>query len=1100
MRNATRLITLATALLVCLCCPALAQTSGSISGEVRDEKQAVITAATVTMRNIQTNESRTAQTNSDGRYHFASVPVGDYEITVESTGFAKHQQSGITLALNQSAVVDVTLKPGAVQEVVNVVENASMLNTSTAEVGTRFDEKRLSELPLATTRSVYNIALSAPGVSQLNSGQSAFAGGTNFSSNGGRTRSNNFMIDGQDNNNFGVAGSTIPLNNPDAIQEVRLVTNQFSAEYGRNSSAVFNAIMRSGGNQYHGSGFWFHNDNALNACSNVQKAGANGFCNPNASDPLRRKAPFRIENQLGGTLGGPLHLPRFGEGGPALINGKDRTFFFFAIQRWWDRQLGIGQALNGAPTAAGKEIIRQAAGDLPQVRALLDFLPAAATPLNQTVRFVRNGQTFAVPVGSLTGSQSSTYDDWQTSIRIDHRFGDKHTLNGRYLYQDAGALGSIPGVAASQITPPGFSSIVPARTQGVNLQFTSVLTPKWINEVRAAFLRSASSTIALDPSSQTIPSIEVVELGLRGFNAGPTRTAIGLGVNLPQNQVRNTYQLQDNISYANGNHAWKFGVDIRRNQLHQLFKPTTRGLLEYASLDFLVKDLATRANINKDLPGTAQVLHNDWHDFFFYGQDEWRLRPNFTLTLGLRYENAGQPIGDLVDFNAPVLAAANNDPRFRLTPVPGRDNNNFQPRIGFNWNPRTRNNGVIGWFTGGDKLVLRGGYTRTHDYAYTNILLNIWSSFPFVAAVSSFPTIAATNLQGQQANVIANAFTTLQNPPFNPNTVNRTIVDGNFHMPVYDSLSFEVQREFTRDLVLRVGYVGTKGTGLFESVDANPTLIGCTVANAANNFCRSIPNQGPTRLRTNSGSSIYHSLQTSLEKRLSGGFSAGLHYTYSTFIDTMSEIFNVSSGEIAVAQDSYNRRADRARSSFDRPHRLAGNFVYELPYFREQKGMTGLVLGGWQLNSQFTLQSGSPFTPLNGSDPAIALASISSLVGNAIRPNLNTNLDLSGMSVEEILQAGGRSLFSTITAAQRVGNAGRNILRSDGINNIDFGILKNTRIGENQRLQLRADFFNFTNSRDFGIPDSTVTSANFLNQWGTDGGNRRIVVGVRYVF
>jgi hypothetical protein len=1090
---------LITVLLACLG-PALAQNSGSISGEVRDEKQAVITGATINVRNIQTNESRTAQTNADGRYHFANMPVGAYEITVESSGFARYQQSGITLALNQAAVVDVTMKPGALQEVVNVVENASMLNTSTPEVGTRFDEKRLSELPLATTRSVYNIALSAPGVSQLNSGQSAFAGGTNFSSNGGRTRSNNFMIDGQDNNNFGVAGSTIPLNNPDAIQEVRLVTNQFSAEYGRNSSAVFNAITRSGTNQYHGSGFWFHNDNALNACSNVQKAGANGFCNPNATDASHRKAPFRVENQLGGTVGGPLHFPRFGEGGPSYINGRDRTFFFFAIQRWWDRQLGVGQTLNGAPTAEGKAIIEQAAGDLPQVRALLDFLPAAATPLNQTVRFQRNGQTFIVPVGSLTGSQSSTYDDWQTSIRLDHRFTDNHTLNGRYLYQDSGALGSIPGVAASQITPPGFSSIVPARTQGVNLQFTSVLSPKWINELRGAFLRSANATIALDPRSELIPSIEVVELGLSGFNAGPTRTAIGLGVNLPQNQTRNTFQLQDNVSYTNGNHAWKFGADIRRNQLHQLFKPTTRGLLEYASLDFLVKDLATRANINKDLPGTARVLHSDWHDFFFFGQDEWRIRSNFTLTLGLRYENAGQPIGDLVDYNQPVLELANNDPRFVLTPIPGRDNNNFQPRLGFNWNPQTRSSGFMGRLTGGDKLVVRGGYTRTHDYAYTNILLNIWSSFPFVAAVSSFTTVPANNLAGQTVNVIANAFSVLHNPSFDPNTVNRTIVDGDFHMPVYDSYSLEIQREFTRDLVLRVGYVGTRGTGLFESVDANPTLVGCTTATAANNFCRSIPNQGPTRLRTNSGSSIYHSLQTSLEKRLSSGFSAGLHYTYSSFIDTMSEIFNVSSGEIAVAQDSYNRRADRARSSFDRPHRVAGNFVYELPWFREQKGMSGLVLGGWQLNSQFSLQSGSPFTPLNGSDPAIALASISSLVGNAIRPNVNTSLDLSSMSVEEILQAGGRSLFSTITTAQRVGNAGRNILRSDGINNIDFGILKNTRLGENQRLQLRADFFNFTNSRDFGIPNSIVTSANFLNQWGTDGGNRRIIVGVRYVF
>jgi hypothetical protein len=1104
MIKATRTLILLAAVVVLFCCPALAQTSGSISGEVKDEKQAVITGATVTLRNVLTNETRTAQTNADGRYHFAGVPVGPYELTVESTGFAKYQQTGITLALNQSAVVDVTMKPGAVQEVVNVVENASMLNTSSAEVGTRFDEKRLSELPLATTRSVYNIALSAPGVSQINSGQAQFAGGTNFSANGGRTRSNNFLIDGQDNNNYGVGGSTIPLNNPDAIQEVRLVTNQFSAEYGRNSSAVFNAIMRSGTNQYHGSAFWFHNDNALNACSNTQKAGANGFCNPNATDPSRRKAPFRIENQLGGTIGGPLHLPRFGEGGPSYINGRDRTFFFFSVQRWWDRQLGIGSTLNGAPTAAGKAIIQQAAGDLPQVRALLDFLPAAQTPINRTASFVRNGQTFVVPLGALTGAQSSTYDDWQTSIRIDHRFGANHTLSGRYLYQDSGAAGSIPNVAASQITPPGFSSIVPARTQGVNIQFTSVLSPRWINEARAAFLRSANATLALDPRSELIPSLEIVELGLRGFNAGPTRTAIGLGVNLPQSQVRNTYQLQDNISYTNGNHSWKFGADIRRNQLHQLFKPTTRGLLEYASLDFLVKDLATRANINKDLPGTARVLHNDWHDFFFYGQDEWKVRPNFTLTLGLRYENPGQPIQDLVDFNQPVLAAFNNDPRFVLQPVPGRDNNNWQPRFGFNWNPQTRSSGAIGWLTGGDKLVVRGGFTRTHDYAFTNIALNIWSSFPFVAAVSAFPTIQATPLptattpNPAPVSVISNAFTALLNPPFNPSTVNRTIVDENFHMPVYDSFSFEIQREFTRDLVFRVGYVGTKGTGLFESVDANPVKIGCTPPTSAG--CRTNSNQGPTRLRTNSGSSIYHSLQTSLEKRLTRGFSAGLHYTYSSFIDTMSEIFNVSSGEIAVAQDSYNRRADRGRSSFDRPHRVAGNFVYELPYFRDQKGFAGLVLGGWQFNSQFSLQSGSPFTPLNGADPAATLASISSLVGNAIRPNLNTTLDLSSMSVEEIVAAGGRSLFTQITAAQRVGNVGRNTLRSDGINNIDFGILKNTRIGENQRLQIRADFFNFTNSRDYGIPDSAVNSSNFLNQWGTDGGNRRIIVGLRYVF
>jgi hypothetical protein len=238
----------------------------------------------------------------------------------------------------------------------------------------------------------------------------------------------------------------------------------------------------------------------------------------------------------------------------------------------------------------------------------------------------------------------------------------------------------------------------------------------------------------------------------------------------------------------------------------------------------------------------------------------------------------------------------------------------------------------------------------------------------------------------------------------------------------------------------------------------------------------------------------------SFDKRLSRGFSAGLHYTWSSFIDDASEIFNPSGAEVAVSQDSFCRACDRGRSTFDRPHRITGNFVYEIPWFQEQRGFVGHLIGGWQINSLFTLQSGAPFTPLLGSDPTGALSGIDGLVGNAIRPNVNTTLDVSNMTVEELLRAGGRSLFSTLRTGQRVGDAGRNILRADGINNIDFGIVKNTRIGENTRLQLRADFYNLTNTRDFGIPEGRINSTNFLNQWGTNGGNRRIIVGIRYVF
>jgi len=251
------------------------------------------------------------------------------------------------------------------------------------------------------------------------------------------------------------------------------------------------------------------------------------------------------------------------------------------------------------------------------------------------------------------------------------------------------------------------------------------------------------------------------------------------------------------------------------------------------------------------------------------------------------------------------------------------------------------------------------------------------------------------------------------------------------------------------------------------------------------------PNLGIINLYTNAASSTYDALQASLTKRLSRNFSAGLHYTWSTFRDDMTDVLPASTSESNRSQDPFDRRADRGRSGYDRPHRLTGNFVYELPFYQHQTGSMGKLFGGWQLNSFFTFQSGAPFTVSLGSDPN----------GNPIRPNLNSNLDLSSMTISEILAAGGANLFRGLDPGQRVGNAGRNILRSDGLNQVDFGIIKNTRLSENVRLQFRVDMFNSLNSRNFGIPNGVITSgANFLNQWATNGGNRRIVVGARLAF
>ncbi len=1110
------------------------QAFGTISGRVTDQKDSVIANAGVTARSVDTNISRRVQTDDQGRYRFENLPIGPYEITVEYSGFAKHVQTGITLAVNQTAVVDVTLQPGGVQEVVNVVENASLINTTTAEVGVRFDSRRVSELPLAPNRNVFNVALSAPGVSQLGSGQSQFSQGIQYSANGGRTRSNNFMIDGQDINDPSISGGQQSINNPDIVQEVRLITNQFLAEYGRNSGSVLNIVTKAGSNEYHGTLFWFHNGNALNACNNLNKSG--GFCRKRGEPGfVSEKAPFRVENQIGFTIGGPLHLPRVGEGGPTFVSGRDRTFFFGSYQRWSDRQLGSGFTLVGAPTEAGRQVLQSAAGNRPQVAALLAHLPPAQDSSGPVRTFTIGTQTFMVPTGNLTGAASSFFDDHQASFRVDHRFSDSNSLSGRYLYDDGDSGGN------GQVTPSGLTTKNVFRTQAVNLTLTTVINPNLINEARAAWSRLATTTSSDDPRSESIPSIEIAELGLQGFNAAANRTGIGLAVNLPQFRNNNTYQVQDTISVTSGSHAMKFGADLRRMQVKSFFVPTIRGRLSYSTLQNFINDVAnTAAQVNRPLPGGQEIQYYYWWDMYFFGQDEWKIRPNFTLTYGLRYELPGNNFDDLVPVNDRIVAANGNDARFRFTPVPKRDTNNWQPRIGFNWNPRTESSGILGRFTGGDRLVVRGGYARTHDSNFININLNIASAFPFIAAI---------NLPAAGAFA---AIPTAQPVGLNPATFARTIVAEDFHSPTYDQFSLEVQRELSRDMVLRIGYVGTRGRDLFQTIDGNPrrptnniffadsrfTLEASPERTAAllpgspNNPCRvNVVNPanctlGLIRLRANGSESDYHSMQVSLDKRLSRGFSAGVHYTWSSFIDTASEIFNPSGGEVAVSQNSFDRESDRARSSYDRPHRISGNFVYELPWYRDQRGAVGHLLGGWQFNGFLTFQSGAPFTPLNGADPTGALNGIDGLVGNAIRANVITSLNVSGMTVQELfalrgpVTSRGNNLFRALqctgpaapdsTASQprflpsatceRFGNAGRNILRADGIGNLDFGIIKNTRLAENVRVQFRADMFNATNTRNFGIPTASVISGGFLNQWTTNGGNRRIVLGARLVF
>lgn len=1069
-------------------------TSGSLTVVATDPTGAVISDASITVRHVETNITRTAQTNADGRAYFPVAPVGAYEVTFEKTGFAKVTRSGVTVALNQNAVVSQDLKPAGTDEVVTVTEDAPLVNTTNSEVGVRFDTDRLQDLPTSGLgalgggfRDVFSFGLSAPGVSQINQGNTGFGVGTDYSVNGARLRSNNFIVDGQDVNEPGVSGVATAWNNPDAVQEFQMITNQFSAEYGRNSGSVVNIVTKSGTNAYHGSAFWFHNSNPLNSLNNLDKAPPNNFT----------EAPLRIENQIGGTFGGPIV--------------KSRTFFFGSLQRWTDRRLGSGSTINSAPTAAGQAALQANGGNRPLVQALLTHLPAAGSQTG-TVTYCFSPATWngpaappqasaagactggfvpvVVPVGPITGANRVKFDNWQWSGRVDNRFTDKHSMNGRYMFNDLLEEGG------GQATPAGLANVVPQRTQAAVIGFTSAFTERFLNEFRIAWNRFASATGPQDPISLTIPSIEVSQLGLNGFNAVGTRTAIGYGVNLPQSRINNIYQVTNNMGYNVGSHGMRWGVDYRRNNITSDFNPNIRGQMRFSSLTNLVADFADlTAQLNQFLPGGSAIIRYNWSDWGFFFQDDWKVTPRFTLNLGLRYELPGNSVESIYDVNDAIVAAQGGNELFRYGSRPPSDMNNIMPRFGFNWNPSFA-----------DKWVVRGGFTRAFDYAFLNMALNVTSAFPFQAAFSipNTPNSFA-NLFNQNLSTASVECTALAPGQAVARCLNQTRIDDDFRAPYADQYSFDVQREIGTNNVFKIGWIATKGTGLYQSLEGNPVLT-CPVGN-----CPRVDNfQGVIRVRGNTGSSIYHSLQTSFDRRLSRGLNGGVHYTYSSFIDDASEVFNPSSAEVATLQNPLDplKTGERARSTYDRPHRLSGNIRYELPWMKGQEGFLGRVVGGWTVANLMTFQSGSPFTVLNGADPGQLLRG--SLVGNAIRPNFAPGVDpiaLRSMSLEEIRNAiiAGNSIgafFVPVTRANPAGNVPRNFLRGDGLVSVDLSVVKDIKVAEGHALQFRADAFNLINHRNFGIPTAAVntTVATFLDEKATDGGNRRIFLALRYSF
>ena len=1117
------------------------QTSrGTVTGTVTDSSGAVISGATVAITNPKTGVERSTTTNEEGVYRFTAVDPGAYSVKISASGFGEVTKTNVEVAANQTADVGAIMAPAGQQVTVDVTaESGILLQTDAPVRGGNIDERRITELPFAG-RNPVSLALTLPGVS---SNRFGFGVGT-FSVNGSRGRSNNFLIDGTENNDISVAGQAFQITNTDAVQEVSVQTSNYDAEFGRAGGAVVNVITKSGTNGFHGSLAYLLDSTFDDALTNTQAL--------NTASVTARKGhpPVGTEQWFSGTLGGPILLPRFGEGGSLLgYNGRNRTFFFVAYQE--QRQVSSSSFSRTVPTDAGVATLRSIfpAGANPRLDTYLNVIGNIRGTANPFLIPLTNntaGQCASLPAGSRpcvqfgTGffSASRKFLDRQFQIRVDHKLGEKDQLSGRYLYDNAFD-------PLASVNFPNFQTTQKNRYQNVVLSDTHIFSSNVTNELRLAYNRIKLG-FPVDPSNPlgtTLPRFDF-----------STVSSIGIQTNLPQGRVANNYVVQDTMTYLRGNHTFRFGLDILKQRSRQFAPIVERGNLTYINGG---NNWTGFANFLDDFGGSGGGPRRDFGSAKYYPfltrqayffQDRWKASDALTLTLGVRYENFGQPLDSLrtsvftglFNINPVTLQGPFNQPN-----KAGHDNNNWAPTVGLAYSPSFKH-GFLGSLIGDRKTVLRMGYQIGYDSFFNNIASNAQTSAPNVVATTVSSTVTGATPRG-----LANTSALL---PTTPRVVipqdNQTLVIDHLVNPYYQKWSVGIQRELPWSLMVDASYVGNKGTRLYANEDLNPS-VPATPNAVLPGVSRITPPgftgtttgrfdniQGSRLIRTNGGDSIYHAGQLLVSRRFTSGFAVTASYTYSKLIDNASEVFGV--GDTNLPQQAAfpsifgGQAAERGVSFFDRTHRASFTYVYQLPWYKEQRGAFGHLLGGWEFSGVTTFESGVPLTVVNGADsdqfggnldrptfnPAgqegvRAVPSVATATNNpcavAVGATFYTNPDAGGACI-----ASSAAMYIGNLAGSAIrGNLGRNTLRTRGINNFNVNILKRISITEGTRLEFRTEFYNIFNHPQYGSgsvspfsdPGAGVsanvigsTAGRFLHPEFAEGGGRVIRYQLKFTF
>jgi Ca-activated chloride channel family protein len=1100
------------------------QPSPAAPGTVVDASGAVVPNATVTIKDENTGATRTVQTDSSGEYSIAGLPPGKYSIGVAAPGFKTTQIQDVTIQPGQVAAAGVELSAGGVSETVTVTNVASSLNPSTAQNSSNFEPKKLKDLP--TLEPIEKFSLLTPGVTTsssdgLNRPQSGLKREFDFRLliNGGRALSTMRTINGVDNN--GLDGQpTILIHNPDAIQSLSIITTRSSGDVGLSGASSINLQTRTGTNFYHGSIFDYYLNRGLGAFSTLERRGG-----------LDRKPTYK-NSLYGATLGGPI--------------SRDRYFFFGSFQGEVEKAQRFFDSTSAyqTPTLEGLESLSRIFSDSATVSDLLARSPLkqplGASRINRT--FARNVQGNAIEFGEVTRLLPSSMKGQEANGRFDANLTLRDTLKAEYWFNKRNAANSIGRFVA------GFPGDADSNAHMGSLRWTRNLSPSSVNEATFAFHRSSLSFPSNADATSTNTSVNI---GLHGLSYGDNPL-------LPSNHNSMLFEFSDTFSRAQRRHNLKLGAQVKRRFTNFNELNGVRGQYNFAGFeDFVLNHPLTIAVA----AGDARSHFTETQQHYFI-DDAWRVKSNLTLSFGLSYENATQPINAFAEKllkreSSPATALFDSTLPLELRTIPNvdGDHNNLAPRFGFAYTPRFQ---VFGWNPFGfDKTVIRGGASISYDQTSYRPLADVAKSSPNVLLAVIGPDAVHPLPRFPELPDMATLLSMFDR---DATKFSRAELAKDFRSPYSTNWHLTATRDFDNKVTFEMGYAGSRGIGLTQLLDTS-----------------ALPGESETagftssRLYSSTGRSSYHALQTKMDVRVIDTLVLGASYTLSKLIDDVPVTGAASSGIhlspafSSIQSFAQNRldvsRGERGLSNFDRRHSFTGHFLWTLPRLRGRSGFLAKLTEGWQASGIVELGSGSPYTAMQyfgqSASPTALYSSMFADRFGSVRPftgnpaaatdavafsnaanqfyRFFVNADgtpfasstgfilatrrsyyagelsearfvYNDYAVEQAARLRGLSpdaFGQTYAAGRPFGDEGRNTLISPNLANLDFALLKTTKLSEKVSLQFRAEAYNLFNHPNRAEPNFYLENAGrrgFADLGEVDASPRRIRLALKLIF